>query len=38
MKLDIYPRDAKGEIAQTAETGQWNALTGTADFATAPKP
>jgi type VI protein secretion system component Hcp len=36
MKLDVYPQDAKGEIATTPETGQWNAMTGTADFATVP--
>ena len=38
MKLDVYPVDAKGEVAKTPETGQWNAMTGTADFSTVPKP
>jgi type VI protein secretion system component Hcp len=36
MKLDVYPQDTKGEIAATPETGQWNAMTGTADSATIP--
>jgi hypothetical protein len=36
MKLDVYPIDAKGAVAPTPETGQWNAMTGTADFATVP--
>ena len=36
MKLDVYPVDAKGEVAKTPETGRWNAMTGTADFATVP--
>ena len=38
MKLDVYPIDAKGAVATTPETGQWNTMTGTADFATVPKP
>jgi type VI secretion system secreted protein Hcp len=38
MKLDVYPIDAKGQISQTPETGQWNTMTGTADFSTVPKP
>jgi type VI protein secretion system component Hcp len=38
MKFDVYPMDAKGAVAPTPETGQWNAMTGTADFATVPKP
>ena len=38
MKLDVYPVDAKGEVAKTPETGQWNAMTGTADFSTVPTP
>jgi type VI protein secretion system component Hcp len=38
MKLDVYPVDAKGEVAKTPETGQWNAMTGTADFSTVPRP
>jgi type VI protein secretion system component Hcp len=38
IKLDVYPRDAKGAVATTPETGQWNAMTGTADFATVPRP
>jgi Type VI secretion system effector, Hcp len=38
MKLDVYPIDAKGAIAPTPETGQWNVMTGTADFSTVPRP
>jgi type VI protein secretion system component Hcp len=38
MKFDVYPMDAKGAVAPTPETGQWNVMTGTADFATVPKP
>lgn len=38
MKLDVYPQDAKGEVAKDPETGQWNAMTGTADFSTVPTP
>jgi type VI secretion system secreted protein Hcp len=38
MKLDLYAIDAKGVAAQTPETGQWNAMTGSTDFATVPKP
>jgi type VI protein secretion system component Hcp len=38
MKFDVYPTDAKGAVAPTPETGQWNVMTGTADFATVPKP
>ena len=38
MKFDVHPVDAKGAVAPTSETGQWNAMTGTADFATVPKP
>jgi hypothetical protein len=38
MKLDVYPQDAKGEVAKDPETGQWNAMTGTADFSTVPNP
>ena len=38
MKLDVYPQDAKGEVAKEPETGQWNAMTGTADFSTVPRP
>ena len=38
MKLDVYPVDAKGEVATTPETGGWNAMTGTADVATVPNP
>jgi type VI protein secretion system component Hcp len=37
MKLDVFPQDTKGAIAPTPETGQWNAITGAADFATVPK-
>jgi len=38
MKLDVYPQDASGAVAKTPETGQWNAMTGAADYATVPKP
>ena len=34
MKLDVYAQDTKGEISSTPETGSWNAMTGSADFAT----
>ena len=37
MKLDVFAQDAKGEVATSPETGQWNAMTGTADFATVPR-
>jgi type VI protein secretion system component Hcp len=36
MKLDVYPVDTKGAVATDPETGQWNAMTGTADFSTVP--
>jgi hypothetical protein len=35
-KLELYPNDAKGAVATTPETGQWNTMTGSADFATVP--
>jgi hypothetical protein len=38
MKFDVYPMDAKGAVAPTPETGQWNVMTGTADFSTVPRP
>jgi type VI protein secretion system component Hcp len=38
MKLDVFAQDASGAVAKTPETGQWNAMTGTADFATVPRP
>jgi Type VI secretion system effector, Hcp len=38
MKFDVYPMDAKGAVASTPETGQWNVMTGTADFSTVPRP
>ncbi len=38
MKLDVYPIDVKGAVATTPETGQWNVMTGTADFSKVPKP
>jgi type VI protein secretion system component Hcp len=38
MKLDVFPQDASGTLAKIPETGQWNAMTGTAEFATVPKP
>jgi type VI protein secretion system component Hcp len=37
MKLDVFAQDAKGEVATSPETGQWNAMTGTADFSTVPR-
>lgn len=36
MKLDHFAQDASGARASTPETGQWNAMTGTADFSTVP--
>lgn len=38
LKLDSFAQDAKGAVADTPETGAWNAMTGTTDFATLPKP
>ncbi|MEM7024895.1 MAG: type VI secretion system tube protein Hcp [Pseudomonadota bacterium] len=38
MKLDFYPLDAKGVPAKDPVSGQWNAMTGTADYSTIPKP
>jgi type VI protein secretion system component Hcp len=38
MKLDVFPQDTKGAIATTPETGQWNAMSGTAEFSVVPKP
>jgi type VI protein secretion system component Hcp len=37
MKLDVFALDAKG-AAGAPETGAWNAMTGTADPSTVPKP
>jgi hypothetical protein len=38
MKLEVFPEDAGGQPAQQPEVGQWNVMTGTADFSTVPKP
>jgi type VI protein secretion system component Hcp len=37
MKLDYFAQDPTGALAKTPESGQWNAMTGTADFATVPR-
>ena len=38
MKLDFFAQDAKGVVADSPESGAWNAMTATADFSTVPKP
>lgn len=38
MKLASYAQAPNGQLAGTPEVGQWNAMTGTADYATIPKP
>jgi hypothetical protein len=38
MKLDVDPIDPRGRPRHHPETGQWNAMTGAAAFATVPKP
>jgi type VI protein secretion system component Hcp len=38
MKLEFFAQDAGGQRARQPEVGQWNVMTGTADFSTVPKP
>ena len=38
MKLEFFAEDASGQPAKEPEVGQWNVMTGTADFSTVPKP
>lgn len=38
MKLDHFSQGSSGAPASTPESGQWNAMTGTADFSTVPTP
>ena len=38
MKLELFAENASGQPAKVPEVGQWNVMTGTADFTTVPKP